>query len=316
MNTLMKARACRTGQARFRVESLEERKLLTVGFSDTVIVARDTVGSAIVTLNRSEPTAAPLAAEDVVLNVGGGTAVAGVDYVATTQTVKFATGETSKDVTIPLLKTGPSGGTRVLEFRLTPAPVSGMNPTSTLVIEHGSDTTPPKVLSAKILSKRGYVTGIAVTFSKDMAAGPVSDTSNYVVEDFRSVKRIKGGSLLAPHLAIKSANYDPATHVVTLVPAQRLKSAAVLPVMSPAMATIMDALTTQKQIDPATIRTDLSKITDVAGNPLDSSGTGTPDGTLTAFATKSGSPTDVLASLTGLLGGPSSQHAPKPHRHK
>ncbi len=92
-----------------RVRSNREFRLRCLSFRitpDSFNAAIDTVNStAVFTVTLNPP---PDAQVSVNFTTVDGTAVAGIDYVATSQTVTFATGEGERTVTVPLITPSPA----------------------------------------------------------------------------------------------------------------------------------------------------------------------------------------------------------------
>jgi hypothetical protein len=228
-----------------------------------------------------------------------------VDYTPVIQTVSFAAGQSTATVQIPVLPGDPSEGSRVVELDLAPAPGAPATSATFLVITHNTDTTPPKVIATRMLTRGRFVTGFVITFSKDMAPGPVHDVSNYAIADPRSVRPVPGKEwTTANHqIALKSATYDPLTHSVTLKTAGKVKKFPFFMILDTPLA---DAINVVGQKTPATaaqLLPKLSPITDTTGNPLDGTGDGTADGTLYALAV-SGKAGNRFLKIVSSLPGP------------
>jgi len=290
----------RSNRPQFHVEPLEARQLLSVDFSTGTYTVSDRAGAASITLLNSPDgiasTTPPPA--QVNLSFGGGTAVPGVDYTPGNQTVSFAAGQGSETVQIPVLPGNPSEGTRVVEIDLSPAP--GSQPTSAafLIITHNADTTPPRVIATKMLTRGPYVTGFVITFSKDMAPGPVQDVSNYAIADPRSVRPVKGlqWTIATRQIALKSAIYNPTAHSVTLKTSGKVRTFPFFSIVDTPLYDVMNIVGQKTPPTAAQLLTKISPITDTTGNPLDGSGSGTADGQLFAIVT-AGKPGNKLSKL-------------------
>jgi hypothetical protein len=305
-------RSRRSGRAFVTAERLEDRCLMSVGSSQPAIspvnfdkgiytVSAQT-GQASIVLDNNEfpgpdglPTASP---QQVYLSFSSGTAVPGVDYTPAVKTITFASGQGSQTVQLPVLPGSASEGTRTVELDLSAAPGGPPISAAFLVITHNADTTPPQVVATKMLTRSPYVTGFVITFSKDMAPGPVQDVSNYEITDPRSIRPIKGADMtIAPReIRLKSAFYDRATHSVTLNVAKKVRKFPFFMIEDRQFANLMkivaNAVMTHSTPSAPMLIPQLSPITDTTGNPLDSTGTGTPDGHLLAMVThrKAGNP--------------------------
>jgi len=270
----------------FRAERLESRQLLSVYFDSSTYTVSAQAGTVSVTID-NDLGPSPTPPTQVVVSLGGGTAVPGVDYTPASQTVSFAANQGKRAVQIPVLPGSPSEGTRVLELELSPA--AGSPPTSAtfVVITHNSDTTPPTVTATKALTKGPYITGLVITFSKDMAAGPVQDVNNYAIDDPRSLRPVKGAeAVIATRLIkLKSAVYNPSTHSVTLTTAGKVKKFPFFTIMDQWSANELNLVGQKTPPTAAQLLPQLGPFTDTTGNPLDSNGSGTPDGLLAAVVT-------------------------------
>ncbi len=92
-----------------------------VQFSSATYSAAENAGSALVTLSRSGGTAG---GATVQYATSDGTALAGTDYMLSTGTVTFGTGETIKTFSVPLIDNALPDGTRTLNLTLS-APGGG-----------------------------------------------------------------------------------------------------------------------------------------------------------------------------------------------
>jgi hypothetical protein len=310
MTTNHRASRCARASA-LQTELLESRQLLTSGslpsvanavsFSEGFYTVSAQSGTASITLDNNElpglDGSSSSSPEQVYLSFGSsGTAVPGVDYTAGGQTVNFGASEGTLTVQLPILPGSASEGTRTVALDLSTAPGAQPFAVAYLDITHNSDTTPPTVVSTKALTKGPAVTGFVITFSKEMAPGPVQDVENYAIEDPRSIRvlpRIQ--SMIDTHyLSIKSAVYNSATDSVTLTLAKKTRKYSAFMIMDTATANAFneaDQLAEQYAKNPSLAGSEpqliqqISPITDSNGNPLDSTRSGTPDGELFALAT-------------------------------
>jgi hypothetical protein len=281
--------------------------LLSVDFSTETYTVSASAGVASITLDNNafpgpngQPTAA---AAQVGLLLSGGTAQPGVDYLPENQIVNFAAGETSKTVQIPVLPGNSAEGTRVLQIHMSQAPGSPPTSRAFLLITRNADTTPPAVSTTKMLTKGPYVTGFVITFSKDMATGPVQDVNNYVVDSPRSLlpAKVPGLTTASREVRLKSAVYNAATHSVTLTTAGRVRKSPFFMILDPqsayALKLASQFTTGIPSAPPPVPLPQLSQITDTTGNPLDSTHSGTADGALTVFVAKGKLGNALLGSM-------------------
>jgi Calx-beta domain len=286
-----------------QAELLEDRNLLSIGaplpassavsFSAEFYTVSAGAGTASILLQNNEapgadgsPTASP---EQVYLSFGSGTAVPGVDYTPGGQAVSFSAGESSKTVQLPILPGSPSEGTRVVEVELAAAPGSQPFAAAYLDITHNSDTTPPTVIATKAITKGAKITAFVITFSKDMAPGPIQDVNNYAIGNPRTLRYVKSAQWVTTTqvLPLRSAVYDPTSHSVTLALRKGLRTFPYFTIMDRQSFDLLNQavqMTQQNtQASPSPIIPQISAITDTTGNPLDSTHSGTPDGALLAL---------------------------------
>ncbi len=262
----------------FELESLEARQLLSIDFSHPFYATPDTTGSATITLVRNDGKSAPTGTESGQLSVSGGSATPGVDYQPVNETVTFGPGQTSLSVTIPILSV-PNGGTKTVHLTIAPSASTPTGAAAYLSIQHGPDTSAPQIINTQMQTKGRLVTGFVITFNKPMDPASVENTSNYIVEDSRTIRRVKGTmAKTAASIPLTSANYNAATNSVTLVPAIRIRRSPFYEVLSPEYANAMFALA-QSTPNVTTLNL-MSPITDTSGNAIDSNGDGVPDGQL------------------------------------
>ena len=119
-----------------------------------------------------------------------------------------------------------------------------------------------------MLTKGPNITGFVLTFSKDMAPGPVQDVSNYSVVNPRGYRRVKGKDwVTSATVPLSSAVYDSTTHSVTLRLAHRIKKYPLITITDAPLEEETNAVGE----NPATATAPLaaiSPITDTTGNPI------------------------------------------------
>ena len=275
----------RRARLRLPAEMLEDRQLLAVYFDNPVYTVSAQSGTVGISL-QNDLGPAPTAPTQVVLSLGGGTAVPGVDYTPQNLTVNFAANQGSQTIQVPVLPGSASEGTRIVELNL--APTAGSAPTTGafLVITHNADTTPPTVVSSKVLTKGSNVTGFVITFSKDMSPGPLDDVSNYAIADPKSLRPAKGGDAVVAtrFINLKSAVYNPTTHSVTLLTAGKVKKFPFFSIMDRESANELDLAGQKTMPTPAQLVMPLGPFADTNGNPLSEPGAGAGAGYLDAIA--------------------------------
>jgi hypothetical protein len=303
----MNIRAFRRARgASVQAELLEDRNLLSTGtplpmpfpsavsFAGEFYTVSASAGKADILLQNNEIpgvdgsiTTSPA---QVYLSFGSGTAVPGVDYTPGGQSVNFSAGQSSVTVQVPVLPGSPSEGTRTVELELSAAPGGQPFAAAYLDITHNSDTTPPTVIATKAITRGPDVTGFVITFSKDMTPLPAQDVNNYAIGNPHSLHFVRRAQwVVTTHtLTIKSAVYDPTSHSVTLKLQKGVRKAPYFMIMDRQSYDLMNqAVASTQQNNPASqtpLLPPISAITDSTGNPLDSTHSGTPDGSLVALA--------------------------------
>jgi hypothetical protein len=266
-------------------ECLEDRKLMTIDFKQGFYAVSDKSSAVLITLVRNDGTqgTANQDTEQAQLTVGGGTATAGVDYEPVNATVTFGPGQTSQTIAIPIMS-HPGAGTKVVHLTLAPSADVPHGAAAFLSIMHGPDLTPPQVASTNLLTKGAFVTGFQIKFNKPMDPTAVQDVSNYAVQNPKTVRHARGAAVTtAAAIPLQSANYDPATNTVTLVPAGHVRKSRYFEIESSQLAEAMNALNGAASGDVTGLAI-MSPITDTSGNALDSNADGIPDGQLLVFA--------------------------------
>jgi hypothetical protein len=180
------------------------------------------VGEATVTLSRSDSVGS--------LRVEVTTAPSpyvGVNVGAVDQTVTFADGQRQATVTVPIISGAPNPGevdvylhARIIDpAPAVPPPLDVLD----LRIVASDPTAPPKVVSIVATSQE-----IALSFNKPMNPAGASNMKNYAayVVDTHLPGTLaqllgKSSSVSANSWPLKSAEYDPTTQTVTLIPKQR-----------------------------------------------------------------------------------------------
>jgi len=158
----------------------------------------------------------------------------GVNVGAVDQTVTFANGQITAAVTVPILSGAPNPGE--VDVNLTISPVDGSRQLVTtgpleLRIVASDATVPPRIVSTV-----GKPHGIVLTFSKPMNPVAASNVNNYAVEwtsahpvnqfvstwDWFFAPGEGLGAGTHGFVRLRSAEYDPATQSVTLIPKRKL----------------------------------------------------------------------------------------------
>ncbi len=137
-----------------------------------------------------------------------------------------------------------------------------------------------------MLTKGSHVTGFVITFSKDMAPGPLQDVNNYAIADPNSLRAAKGGAAVVAtrFIKLKSAVYNPITHSVTLLTAGKVKKFPFFSIMDKASSNELNLAGQKTMPTAAQLVMPAGPFADTNGNPLSTSGTGPGAGYLDAFA--------------------------------
>jgi hypothetical protein len=163
----------------------------------------------------------------------------GVNVAAVDQTVTFANGQIAAAVTVPILSGAPNPGE--VDVNLTISSVAGSRQIMTagpleLRILASDATIPPRIVSTQ-----GKPNGIVLTFNKPMNPVEASNVHNYAVRwtsthakygdlglfsVFYGPAWSDGAATSSGFTRLKSAQYDPATNSVTLIPKGKLTYAA------------------------------------------------------------------------------------------
>ncbi len=159
----------------------------------------------------------------------------GVNVGAVDQTVTFANGQIDAALTVPILSGAPNPGE--VDVNLTISSVDGSPQIMTagpleLRIMASDATVPPQIVSTQ-----GKPHGIVLTFNKPMNPVEASNVNNYAVRwttthfKFDNLGPVAlfvpgawsdGATSSSGSVRLKSAQYDPATNSVTLIPKRKL----------------------------------------------------------------------------------------------
>ena len=175
----------------------------------------------------------------VVVATDPSSSAVGVNVGAVHQTVTFSGLNPDASVTIPILAGAPNPGEVDVPVTITP-----INPPPNLTVAGPLDLrvlASSDLLRPSIVSAQGTPGGIVLTFSKAMDPAGASNVKNYVATSTSSTGGGSGGgwysfanffsSILGNHsshsspppVRFQSAQYDAATHTVTLVTRRPLR---------------------------------------------------------------------------------------------
>jgi uncharacterized repeat protein (TIGR01451 family) len=189
----------------------------TLQFGSSIELVPENAGFITLTVDRTIGT---LGAVTVDYATSDFTAVAGVNYVATSGTISFADGQTSATIMIPVLNDGivdgPNTGFFVTLSNPTGGAVLGAGSVSAVLVTNTDfDTIPPDVSSLIGIPSGNSLNGFIVTFDKQMALNTIADLTNYHV-----FKVASNGSQTPVPLA--GVEYNLSTFAVTIVPTNPL----------------------------------------------------------------------------------------------
>jgi Bacterial Ig-like domain len=265
---------CRSPRARTlrfcQADELEDRVLMSAGLSlaqmsgeQSVSISAPTyvsqkVDSLEVTLNRAA-SAGPDSLTGVPLTVnfsaslgskapGGQTvalpASASGTFTAVNESVTFPVGVAVETVQIPIHASATSPGSVPIDLSASYTANGAQTASSVVDLVSGPSALPPTpvgMIGAHEITQGKTVSGIAITFSGSMDPATVENIHNYKVKqaapsltlnDFWKPSTYAASSTVA----LKSAQYDPATNTVTLIPQKPLKSSVVYTIENPTPA--------------------------------------------------------------------------------
>lgn len=245
---------------RLAAERLEGRLLLSaaravrgasVWFEGDGATVSQQAGAAEVTIVRARSPRSPEARRPLEVEFhtaeapGDGLAVAGTHYVPVHQTIRFAPGEASKTVAVPLIPGVEYAGPVALGLSARPVVAGGQAVDATIAVVARADVTPPRITGSRLLARGDLVTGVELTFSEPMDAARVENPSAYLIQNARDRSGLLGWAVPILMLAdnksttrypVQAARYDPATRTVTLE-LPRVKAEGTFQVSSPRLNT-------------------------------------------------------------------------------
>jgi hypothetical protein len=243
--------------------------LPTVQFSALLYSAQEG-GNATVTVTRTDGGPMSLTVD---VSAISGTAHAGEDFTATTQTLTFAPGETSKTVDVPVTSDNAAEEDEFFVVNLANPSTGGVLGAARAAVVRISangdlDDEAPQLRQVLLTGPSRGISGAVIHFSEDMDPTSAQNLANYAFA-------ARGGRARM-NIELGSAVYDPATRTVQLTASQ------------PFMQTEF------KQLE-VRVKGKAGGVTDVAGNRLDGVGRGR-GGTdaVSRFAVFSGTTVDVI----------------------
>ena len=174
-------------------------------FSMAAFSANENGNTATITVTRTGGTGG---AVSVAFATGGGTAVAGVDYIAASGTLFFSAGDTTKTFPVTILNPGKIGGSTTLNLTLS-APSNGATlgvpSTATLTIQDNDG--PSLSLSSATYTVNQSAGSLIVTVDRNIATG--TSTVNFATGN---------------GTAIPGVNYQPTSGTLTFKPGDTIKT--------------------------------------------------------------------------------------------
>ena len=246
----------------------------SVGFTESSIIATQQSGSVTLTLDRIAHGSRGVDNGTVqVLVVTAPSPAVGVNVPAVEQSVTFASGESFKTVSIPIIPGRLNSGE--VDVPVALLAVAGpralvVGPPVVLKIKASPDFIAPTITGFSQTRQ-----GIKLSFSKPMDPTTVQNINNYFVEATTARKFDKGHALrdffffpwtgrqspfTRSKVPLRSATYDAATLTVTLVPARPIGNALVTVRSAPQLK---HAGRGNHEAPPSQV------LTDAAGNPID-----------------------------------------------
>lgn len=191
-------------------------------FGSAAYTVAENAGTATVTVNRfgdSRGTDVVHVATELVRRPGD-TARPLVDYVPAYEPVVFAPGETSKAVTIRVLPNPNDNHDEVLTLALVPNNAAGPASWTALarltIQDVDPDVTGPKLTDVRLVGPADAVTELVFHFDGPLNPATAGNAANYRIA--------AAGRPGTDAVAVASAVYDPANHVVLATPAAPLRA--------------------------------------------------------------------------------------------
>ena len=154
----------------------------TFNLTSNIAQVNETAGQVTFTVTRTDGS---LGTASVGYFTTDGTAIAGVNYTATQGTLVFASGETSKTITVPILR--DRAITPNLQFQLsltnpsTGALIGAVSSAVVQVINTDFDVIAPQVVSVQPIQTGAGIIGFVVSFNEAMDPTRAQIASNYAV---------------------------------------------------------------------------------------------------------------------------------------
>ncbi len=188
-------------------------------FDSALQIVPENAGVVNLAISRSGGT---LGAVTLTYSTSDASAIAGVNYVATTGTITFAAGQTTGTISIPiiddLMVDGATGFFVTITGTTGLGSVGAQSVTAVLVSNTDIDTIPPAVTSFTAVTVGNSINGFVITFDKEMDPTRASLLSNYHIILSNSDFNGKADR----EIALAGAFYNPINDTVLLVPTASL----------------------------------------------------------------------------------------------
>jgi len=190
----------------------------SVAFSATNYDVNEQAGFTTITVTRTGGLFGPAS---VAYATSDGTATAGTDYVASSGTLNFLSGEATRSFVIPIFNDAVLETAEQFNITLTASDTNpaalGTNRTATVTIAASDpDSTGPIITDVRVIrtgfGRRSRPTGLAIVFNELLDATRANNILNYSLVEF-----VRRGRRSVPRaVQLVSAIYDPATLTVNL----------------------------------------------------------------------------------------------------
>lgn len=182
----------------------------------------ETDGYAGITINRLDGAQGVVSVHFSTLPGGGATP--GVDYTPVSQVVTFAQGVTSQNVRLPVFRNPYDNHNETVALQLD-SPTGGATlaapvQSTLFIIDTDPDLTGPTVNEIREVGPANAITGLILQFSEPLNPQTAANPSNYLILSTATNGRLGFGTQSIP---IGSVSYNPSTFTVLVVPAIPLK---------------------------------------------------------------------------------------------
>lgn len=187
----------------------------TLQFATTAVVVNETDGFARLTVSRVSGSSGVVG---VSYSTVAGTALAGRDFVPTTGTLTFASGQTTQTLAIPILRNGivtdPLFFQIVLSSATGGASIGSASSATVQINNVDIDQSGPVVTGLSTNARNGSIVSYVVTFDRAIDPASASRLANYQVFALGA----NASDRKASSVAIASARLDATGTVLTLTP--------------------------------------------------------------------------------------------------